>query len=221
MPLPTCRRKRHPGGIVAGKDAGAAGVGRNSSATPSGGVDELSLGREPRVPKLPADLLRVVEHDRGRLQPLQRAAGQAAEPPRPRLRRRVEQAAEGVEVVAEHADAAGRERARGHRITVVRDVEPIEPRANGLEVPRQIDVPVEQPVGVERGPLAADDRQPPGPAAERRRQVRRRDSRHGGQVREQLVGAQVHAGPALGPVVPHHAEPEGGKKGTALHRSEA
>ena len=73
-----------------------------------------------------SDRIRVVKHDCGLLHPGQDAAGEDAEPPRPRFASRVQQAAERVEVVAVHPGPTGRQGVDELGVGMIGDVEQIE-----------------------------------------------------------------------------------------------
>ena len=140
-----------------------------------------------------------MEHDRRLLQPGQDPLRHGAEPPRPGVGDRVEQAAEGVQVVAVHPGPPGRQGVNELGVGVVGDVEQVEPPDRLAGVPGEEDEPIEQPIGVERGTPPADHRQPGGEPAERRAEA---GGLHGErpiprQVVEKHVPAQVHAPPPL------------------------
>ena len=162
-------------------------------------MDQPVGGHQPGPADLLTDSLGAVKHDRGLLHPEQDAAGEGTVPPRPGLASRVQQAAERVEVVAVDADAIGRQDVDELRVGMIGDVEQVESIGEPPGMAGEVDEPVKQPVGIERGVSPADGRQPGGEPAERRAEASDFDGERPlpRQVGKEHVPAQVHARPAL------------------------
>ena len=124
-------------------------------------IDDEPSGRHEVVPNdRQAGRLAVADDGRGAAEPLERAPDQRAEPARPGLAPRFEQAAEGVEVVAGHDRPTGRQLVDELRVAVIDDVEQVESiaePARGQE-PGVVPVAVQDPVGVPRRSKSQESR---------------------------------------------------------------
>jgi hypothetical protein len=99
-----------------------------------------------------------MKYNRRFSQPTQDTPRHGAEPPRPGVRDRIEQAAERIQVVAVHPGSPGGQGVNELAIGVIDNVEQVELLDRPAGITGEEDEPIEQPVGVERGTPPADHR---------------------------------------------------------------
>src|SRR5438105_1528520 len=103
---------------------------------------------------LPAYRIRAVKDNRRLLHPTQDVSRHRPEPPRPMLRRRIEQATERIQIVAIHPSPLSRQRVDELRVAVIDDVKSIKPVSQRAHISRINPKSIEQPIGI--SPKAGD-----------------------------------------------------------------
>ena len=161
--------------------------------------------------QLISDGPRIVEYDGRFREPTQDAPGHRAETQRPGVCDLIKKATEAVQVVAIHAGSPRRKGVNKLAIRVIGNVEQVKSPNRLACISGEVAEPIEQPIRVECGAMAADHGQSAGEPAEWR-------AKSGGingewpiswHVVEQHVSAQVHALPPFFREVSQDCEPAG------------
>jgi hypothetical protein len=165
-------------------------------------VDEPAGGYKSVFQNLLTDVGGTVEDDRGLLKSRERATGEVSEPPRTRLFLGFQDRAKGIEIVAIDTGPTGRNDLHEMSVAVVRNMDEVHTPGSPSHGSRQAGVTVQEAIGVEPG--ATKDWELAKEMEELGSDFRNGEARR--EVREELVGAEIHARPPLGAEITDNAQ---------------